>query len=66
MREAAVIEGYEFDRVGFRVAGDEFRAADLAHWLALDVAARALADAGFDPAQRACLARRPASSSATR
>ncbi len=46
--EAAVIEGYEFDRVGFRVAGGTFRSADLAHWLALDVAARALADAGFD------------------
>src|SRR5271170_6077427 len=45
--EVAVIEGYEFDRVAFRVAGSTFRAADLAHWLALDVAARALADAGF-------------------
>ncbi len=45
--EAAVIEGYEFDRVAFRVAGSTFRAADLTHWLALDVASRALADAGF-------------------
>jgi enediyne polyketide synthase len=45
--EAAVIEGYEFDRVGFRVAGSTFRAADLVHWLALDVAAKALADSGF-------------------
>ncbi len=45
--EAAVIEGYEFDRVRFRVAGTTFRAADLAHWLALDIAAQALADAGF-------------------
>ena len=45
--EAAVIEGYEFDRVAFRVAASTFRAADLAHWLALDVAAKALADAGF-------------------
>src|SRR5208282_3131645 len=45
--EAAVIEGYEFDRVAFRVVGSTYRAADLAHWLALDVAARALADAGF-------------------
>src|SRR5205823_1512379 len=45
--EAAVIEGYEFDRVGFRVAGSTYRSADLAHWLALDVAAKALADAGF-------------------
>ena len=45
--EAAVIEGFEFDRVAFRVAGSTFRSADLAHWLALDVAAKALADAGF-------------------
>ena len=45
--EAGVIEGYEFDRVAFRVVGSTYRAADLAHWLALDVAARALADGGF-------------------
>jgi enediyne polyketide synthase len=45
--QAAVIEGYEFDRVAFRVAGSTFRSTDLAHWLALDVAAGALADAGF-------------------
>lgn len=45
--EAAVIEDYEFDRVSFRVAGNTFRSADHAHWLALDVASRALADAGF-------------------
>ncbi len=33
--EAALIEGYEFDRVGFRVAGPSFRAADRRtgwHW----------------------------------
>src|SRR5439155_19933930 len=41
------IEGYEFDRVAFRVVGSTYRSADLAHWLALDVAARALADAGY-------------------
>src|SRR5688572_7347748 len=45
--EAAVIEGYEFDRVAYRVVGSTYRSADLAHWLALDVASRALADAGF-------------------
>ena len=32
---AAVIEGYEFDRLRFKVAGSTFRSADLAHWLAL-------------------------------
>ncbi|MBI3848048.1 MAG: hypothetical protein HY292_25720, partial [Planctomycetes bacterium] len=45
--QAALVEGFEFDRVAFRVAGSTFRAADPAHWLALDVASRALADAGF-------------------
>lgn len=48
---AAVLEGWEFDRAFFRIAGPAFRAADPAHWLALDVAFQALADAGFaDPA----------------
>ncbi|HEV2377052.1 MAG TPA: type I polyketide synthase [Streptosporangiaceae bacterium] len=46
-RTAAVIEGYEFDRVGYRIAGSTYRSTDLTHWLALDVAAQALADAGF-------------------
>jgi enediyne polyketide synthase len=46
-QEAAVLEGWEFDRVRFRVAGSTYRSADLTHWLALDVAERALRDAGF-------------------
>ena len=45
--DAAVIEGYEFDRMRFRVSGSTFRSVDMAHWLALDVAAQALEDAGF-------------------
>ncbi|MGD2113771.1 MAG: SDR family NAD(P)-dependent oxidoreductase, partial [Acidobacteriota bacterium] len=49
--EAALLHDWEFDRVGFRVAGGSFRAADLTHWLALDVASRALADAGFPGAE---------------
>lgn len=44
---AAVIEGYEFDRIKFKVSGSTFRSTDLTHWLALDVATRALEDAGF-------------------
>jgi enediyne polyketide synthase len=44
---AALITDYEFDRAHFRVVGSTFRSADMAHWLALDVASRALADAGF-------------------
>lgn len=50
-KSAALIEGYEFDRVGFRVAGSAFRSADLAHWLALDIASQALEDAGFGGAE---------------
>jgi len=46
-QKAAVIEGFEFDRVKFRVAGSTYRSTDMTHWLALDTAARALADAGF-------------------
>lgn len=45
--EGAFLSDWEFDRVRFRVAGRTFRSADPAHWLALDVADRALADAGF-------------------
>jgi len=50
VREAALIEGWSFDRVRFRTVGSTFRQADLVHWLALDVADRALADAGFPDA----------------
>jgi enediyne polyketide synthase len=45
--QAAVLDDWEFDRVRFRVSGSAYRAADPAHWLALEVAAAALADAGF-------------------
>ncbi|MFC5058310.1 type I polyketide synthase [Saccharothrix xinjiangensis] len=45
--KAAVLRDFEFDRVRYRVAGSTFRSTDMTHWLALDVAARALADAGF-------------------
>lgn len=46
-RKAAVIEGFEFDRIKHRIAGSTFRSTDMTHWLALDTAARALEDAGF-------------------
>ncbi|WP_409494817.1 SDR family NAD(P)-dependent oxidoreductase [Amycolatopsis sp. cmx-11-12] len=45
--KAAVLRDFEFDRVKYKVAGSTFRSTDLTHWLALDVAAQALADAGF-------------------
>jgi enediyne polyketide synthase len=44
---AAVLEGFDFDRTEFKVPGSTFRVTDFTHWLALDTAARALADAGF-------------------
>ncbi|MQS34718.1 type I polyketide synthase [Streptomyces katsurahamanus] len=44
---AAVLEGYSFDRIAHRIAGSTYRSTDLTHWLALDTAGRALADAGF-------------------
>ncbi|GAA3037120.1 type I polyketide synthase [Streptosporangium longisporum] len=46
-RHAAVIEGYEFDRVAYKIPGSTYRSTDLTHWLALDMAAQALTDAGF-------------------
>ena len=44
---AAVLEGYEFDRSRFRIAGSTFRSADMAHWLALEAASDALDFAWF-------------------
>jgi enediyne polyketide synthase len=46
--QAAVLEGYTFDRYAFHVSALAYRTADPAHWLALDCAARALRDAGFE------------------
>jgi len=43
----SVIEDYIFDREKFNVSGSTFRSTDLTHWLALDVATRALEDAGY-------------------
>ncbi|HEX3588102.1 MAG TPA: type I polyketide synthase [Pseudonocardiaceae bacterium] len=48
--KAAVLRDFEFDRLKYKVAGSTYRSTDLTHWLALDVAAAALADAGFPDA----------------
>jgi enediyne polyketide synthase len=48
--KAAVLRDFEFDRLKYKVAGSTYRSTDLTHWLALDVAANALADAGFPDA----------------
>jgi enediyne polyketide synthase len=45
--EAAVLEDYAFDRARFRIPTGAVASADLTHWLALDVATDALADAGL-------------------
>jgi enediyne polyketide synthase len=45
--KAAVLRDFEFDRLSYKVAGSTFRSTDMTHWLALEVAAKALADAGF-------------------
>lgn len=50
-KKAAVLRDYEFDRLKYKVAGSTYRSTDLTHWLALDVAAAALADAGFPDAE---------------
>lgn len=62
--KAAVIEGFEFDRVRYRVAGSTFRSTDMTHWLALDTATAPWRT----PASRSARGWRtstPASSSAT-
>jgi enediyne polyketide synthase len=46
-RMAAVLEGFEFDRVKYRIGGSTFRSTDMTHWLALDTVTRALDDARF-------------------
>ncbi|KUO16451.1 hypothetical protein AQJ91_35680 [Streptomyces dysideae] len=44
---AALLNGFEFDRGAFGVAGTTFRTTDTVHWLALDTAHRALLDANL-------------------
>jgi len=48
LKKAALLNGYEFDRVKYRVARSTFEQTDMTHWLALDVATEALRDAGFE------------------
>ncbi|HYH07415.1 MAG TPA: type I polyketide synthase, partial [Thermoanaerobaculia bacterium] len=50
-QNAAVITNWTFDRAKYRVSRTTFESADLAHWLALEIADLALQDAGFTPPQ---------------
>src|SRR5262249_33141213 len=42
---AAVLDDYKFDSSHFHISHDAYLSTDLSHWLALDVAEQALADA---------------------
>jgi enediyne polyketide synthase len=44
----AVLEGWQFDPLEFRIPPVSFEASDMAHWLALYVARAALRDSGID------------------
>ena len=44
---AAVIDGFEFDWAKRRIPKKAFDTTDIAHWLALEVAIKALEDAGY-------------------
>lgn len=46
-RTAALLKNYQFDRNKFNVSKNNYQTADLAHWLALDVAAETLANASL-------------------
>lgn len=45
---ACYIDGFEFDWIGRRVPKSAFDSTDIVHWLALDVATKAIDDAGLD------------------
>jgi len=48
-KRAAVIDGFEFDWASRRIPKQVVEQTDITHWLALDVALQALADAGYEP-----------------
>ncbi|MES0175373.1 SDR family NAD(P)-dependent oxidoreductase [Mesorhizobium sp. M0006] len=50
--KAGLLTGWEFDRARFRVPMATFEATDLAHWLALELAADAIGKAGLDRLDR--------------
>jgi enediyne polyketide synthase len=52
--EAGLLEGYQFDRARFRVPQSAFDRTDMAHWLALDVASRALQCLSPDSVRAEC------------
>ena len=51
VKKAAVLTDYNFDRIKYRISKSTYEQTDLVQWLALDVAAGVLKDAGFENAQ---------------
>ena len=49
VQRCAVTDGFEFDWIGRRIPKSLFESTDLVHWLSLDVAEKALNDAGYTP-----------------
>ncbi|MCX6130780.1 MAG: beta-ketoacyl synthase N-terminal-like domain-containing protein, partial [Proteobacteria bacterium] len=49
--EAAVLDGFEFDWKSRRIPKQVFESTDIVHWLALEVALKALDDSGLDLAK---------------
>jgi enediyne polyketide synthase len=47
--QAAVIDGFNFDWAARRIPRSTYESTDVVHWLALEVALAAIADAGYDP-----------------
>ena len=48
--KVAVIDGFEFDWASYRIPESSYVSTDVSQWLALEIAQRALADAGFSRA----------------
>ncbi|MBC2743207.1 MAG: type I polyketide synthase [Desulfosarcina sp.] len=46
-RQAAVIDGFDFDWAGLRIPFSTVRTTDIVHWLALETSLAAVADAGY-------------------
>jgi acyl transferase domain-containing protein/NAD(P)-dependent dehydrogenase (short-subunit alcohol dehydrogenase family)/acyl-CoA thioesterase FadM len=46
-RQAAVIDGFDFDWAGRRIPFSTVRTTDIVHWLALETSLAAVADAGY-------------------
>lgn len=48
---AAVIDGFQFDSISWRIPKTAFESTDIVHWLALETASQALQDAGYSRSQ---------------